>query len=84
MRKTINEKCIKSASLYNNLIGSFHANSTNFLGIFNPQSWILTKFGAYITPTLVRNYAKYFFPRPHSFVHRRDQNFKNFPILAIF
>ena len=50
----------------------------------NPPSGILTKLGGYITPTLVRNCAKYFFPKPHSFVYRRDQNFKISPLLTIF
>ena len=60
--------------------GSFHVNSTRPL---NPPSGILTKLGVYIIPTLVRNYAKYFFPKPHSFVYRRDQNFKISPLLTI-
>ena len=60
--------------------GSFHVNSTRPL---NPPCGILINLGVYIIPTLVRNYAKHFFPRPHSFVCRRDQKFKNFPLLAI-
>ena len=60
---------------------SFNVNSTR---PFNPPSGILTKLGVYITPTLVRNYAKYFIPRPHSFVYRKDQNFKISSLMTIF
>ena len=62
-------------------LGNFHVNSSRPL---NPPSGILTKLGVYTTPILVRNYAKYFFPKPHSFVYRRDQNFKISPLLTIF
>ena len=62
-------------------LGSFYVNSTRQL---NPPSAILTKLGVYITPTLIRNYARYFFPKPHSFVYRRDQDFKISPLLTIF
>ena len=60
--------------------GSFHVNSIRPL---NPPSGILTKLGVYITPTVVRNYAKYFFLKPHSLVYRRDENFKISPLLTI-
>ena len=63
------------------LLGSFNVNSTRHR---NPPSGILTKLRVYVTPTLVRNYAKYFFPKPHSFVYRRDQKFKISPLLTIF
>ena len=63
------------------VVGSFHVNSTRPL---NPPSGILMKLGVYIILTLVRNYAKYFFPGPHSFVKRRDQNFEISPHLTIF
>ena len=51
------------------VLGSFHVNLTNFFVIFNPPSGILTKLGVYITPTLVRKYAKYFFPRPQTLLY---------------
>ena len=61
--------------------GSFHVNSTRPR---NPPFGILTELGVNITLTLVRNSAKYFLPRPHSFVYRRVQNFKKFPLMTIF
>ena len=66
--------------------GSFQTNSTIFffvcLWFVTPLSGILINLRAYITSILVRNYI-YFFPR-HSFVYRRDRNWKNSPPLELF
>ena len=50
----------------------------------NPPSGISTKLGLYIAPTLVINYAKNVFSRPHNFVCWKHLNFKNFSLLTIF